>query len=105
MARASERREFCQIVKLPRGRFRARYSDPYGRLSDTDKQLRHVAPHTFASRADAEAWLVDERRLITNDDWTSPAERLSHRREKAPTMGDYAPRVVGYTQGEGSAPG
>lgn len=92
MARASEKRQFGQIVKLPSGRYRARYSDPYGRLSDTEKQLRHGAPHTFASRPDAEAWLVDERRLITNGDWTSPAERLSHRREKTPTMGDYAPR-------------
>jgi integrase len=92
VARASEKRQFGQIVKLPSGRYRARYSDPYGRLSDTDKQLRHGAPHTFASRSDAEAWLVDERRLITNGDWTSPAERLSHRREKTPTIGDYAPR-------------
>lgn len=92
MVRAPEKRQFGQIVKLPSGRYRARYSDPYGRLGGTDQQLRHSAPFTFASRSDAEAWLVDERRLLTSGDWTSPAERLAHRRERAPTLGDYAPR-------------
>lgn len=92
MARARTKRSFGQIVKLPSGRYRARYSDPYGHLSEDGKQIRHPAPYTFQARGDAEAWLVDERRMITNGDWTPPAERLAQRKEKAPTFGEYAPR-------------
>ncbi|KRE98050.1 hypothetical protein ASG88_17920 [Nocardioides sp. Soil777] len=92
VAKAAERRNFGQIIKLPSGRYRARYADPDGHRTEAGHIVRHNAPHTFTSRADAEAWLVDERRLITSGDWISPAARLNHRREKAPTMGEYAPR-------------
>jgi integrase len=92
MARAPSKRSFGQIEKLRSGRYRARYSDPYGRVAHDGQQLRHSAPYTFAAKADAEAWLVDERRLVTSGEWTSPAERLARRREKAPTLGEYAPR-------------
>lgn len=92
MARAVERRNFGQITKLPSGRYRARYADPDGRQTDAGLPFRHSAPHTFTARADAEAWLVDERRFITNGDWTCPADRQANRREKSPTMGEYAPR-------------
>ena len=92
VAGAVEQRNFGQITKLPSGRYRARYADPDGRQTEAGLPYRHSAPHTFTARADAEAWLVDEPRLIANGDWTSPADRQAHRREKSPTMGEYAPR-------------
>ena len=92
MAPPAGKRSFGQIDKMSGGRYRARYSDPYSRVTAGGTQMRHSAPHTFTSKGDAEAWLVDERRLITNGDWTPPAERLAQRKEKAPTFGEYAPR-------------
>lgn len=91
MGRAATRRSFGQIAKLPSGRYRARYTDPYGRVSDEGKQVRHSAPHTFHAKVDAEAWLVDERRLITSGEWTAPAERVAARRVRPQTLGEYAP--------------
>lgn len=91
MARSSVRRSFGQIAKLPSGRYRARYADPYGRVSDEGLQIRHSAPHTFEAKIDAEAWLIDERRLITNGAWTPPAERLAAKRMRPQTLGEYAP--------------
>ena len=61
MARAPLKRQFGQIERLASGRYRARYSDPYGRVTEQGVQLRHNAPHTFATKADAEAWLVAGR--------------------------------------------
>lgn len=61
------KRSFGQITRLPSKRFRARYTGP-------DQGL-HNAPHTFEYRVDAEAWLTDERRLISSGMWTSPAAR------------------------------
>lgn len=87
-----ERRRFGQISKLPSGRYRARYADPDGRVTIKGEPVRHNAPHTFETKGDAEAWLTDERRLITAGAWTSPAERQADRRAKLPTLGEYAPR-------------
>ncbi|PVG83624.1 site-specific integrase [Nocardioides gansuensis] len=89
---ANERRRFGQITKLPSGRYRARYADPDGRRNENGEPLRHNAPHTFDARVDAEAWLTDERRLITAGVWSSPAERAAERRAKLPTLSEYAPR-------------
>ena len=61
------KRSFGQITRLPSKRYRARYTGP-----DT---LLHNAPHTFETRQDAEAWLTDERRLVSAGKWTSPAAR------------------------------
>lgn len=36
---------------------------------------QHNAPGTFTNRADAEAWLAMERRLIEWDEWMPPAQR------------------------------
>ncbi|QCX27697.1 tyrosine-type recombinase/integrase [Nocardioides jishulii] len=90
MARTS-RRSFGAIEKMPSGRYRARYTDPYGRHAADGSQMRHNAPFSFAAKADAEAWLVDERRLVTGGDWTPPSERLAARRQASPTMAAYAP--------------
>jgi len=77
VARAPERRHFGQITRLPSGRCRARYADPERRKTDRGEPLRHNAPYTFAAKSDAEARLVDERRLVTSGAWTSPAGRLT----------------------------
>ena len=46
----SNKRRFGRIRKLPSGRFQARYLDP----TNVDRP----APHTFATKVDAERWLV-----------------------------------------------
>ncbi|SDD89711.1 tyrosine-type recombinase/integrase [Nocardioides lianchengensis] len=62
-----EKRSFGQMTKLPSGRIRARYLGPDG--------VRHSAPYTFETKADAEAWLVDERRLLATGAWQPPKVR------------------------------
>lgn len=66
MAKHTPKRGFGQILTERSGRFRARY---------THDLALHTAPNTFETRQDAEAWLVDERRLISAGIWTSPAAR------------------------------
>lgn len=86
-AKSSPKRGFGQIAKLPSGNFRARYTGPDG--------VRYAAPQTFLTRMDAEAWLTDERRLLSVGTWTSPkareeaARRLTER-ERQKRFGTYA---------------
>ena len=53
----------------------------------------HYAPSTFDTKMDAEAWLVDERRIIASGAWVAPAERhhaaghLDHPRQTTPGRG------------------
>ena len=47
------------------GRWMAAYTGPDGRL--------YRAPHTYARKIDAEAWLVDRRRELDRDLWSPPA--------------------------------
>jgi len=61
------KRTFGQVSRLPSTRYRARYTGPDGAL--------HSAPWTFETSGDAEAWLVDERRLISSVRWTPPKVR------------------------------
>ncbi len=89
MARSNARRQFGQISRLPSGRYRARYADPDGRETPSGEPLRYNAPHTFASKDDAEAWLVDERRTIAADSWTPPSARREDRLAAPTTVGDY----------------
>ncbi|MFD1826783.1 MULTISPECIES: tyrosine-type recombinase/integrase [Mumia] len=77
---------------MPSGRFRARYTDPTGRVTDDGSQLRHNAPHTFTTRGDAEAWLVDERRAISQGTWSPPSVRGAARSASRLTFGEYAAR-------------
>lgn len=90
LSRKGEKRQFGQITKLPSGRFRARYADPDGRLTATGEPLRHNAPSTFETKGDAEAWLVDERRLISTGQWSSPASRKAAKAAAPLTFGEYA---------------
>lgn len=59
---ARTRRTFGEIDMRASGRYRARYTGPDGH--------RHSAPHTFDTKADAEAWLTLRRAEIIREDWT-----------------------------------
>lgn len=72
------RRGFGAIRKLPSKRYQASYVGP-----DT---VRHVAPNTFQTREDAEAWLAARRAEVNGDDWTPPTSR------KPITFGEHAER-------------
>lgn len=93
MAKAT-RRGFGTVRRLSSGRWQAFYGDPDGRttISRTGKStpVRHTAPSTFDTREDAEAWLTDERRLISAGAWAPPAERRAARAVRALTFGQYA---------------
>jgi integrase len=88
------RRGFGRARKLSSGRWQAFYGDPDGRtrISRTGNPtpVRHTAPHTFDSREDAEAWLTDERRLVSAGAWTPPRDRREARRTQALSFGEYA---------------
>lgn len=73
MARPSKR-DFGETDRLPSGNYRARY---------TYELQRYSAPRTFATKAYAQAWLVDEKRLIDRGEWTPPADRQAERRRQA----------------------
>ncbi len=77
------RRGFGTLRKLPSKRWQATYVGP-------DLQ-RHTAPHTFASKMDAEVWLAQERALATGDGWVAPGRRAElAERLSPPTFGEYA---------------
>jgi integrase len=61
------RRSFGRLRRLRSRRWQAAYIGP-------DSALHH-APSTFDTRLDAEAWLADERRLISVRAWTPPEHR------------------------------
>jgi integrase len=69
------KRQFGNIRRLPSRRYQVRYTAPDGSYV--------TAPHTFAARIDAEAWLVDQRRAIDASLWhPAQPERV--------TFGEYA---------------
>jgi integrase len=77
------RRQFGYIRKLASKRWHASYVGP--------DLARHNAPHTFAAKLDAEAWLAAERRLIDSDSWIAPAgRRAALEAAKPPTLEEFA---------------
>lgn len=58
---------FGSTRKLPSGRWQGRYLGP--------DMVRHVGPTTFQTKGDAQAWLSEERRLISLRQWSPPKER------------------------------
>jgi integrase len=58
---------FGSTRKLPSGRWQGRYLGP--------DMVRHVGPTTFQTRGDAQAWLSEERRLISLQQWSPPKDR------------------------------
>jgi integrase len=78
---AGRKRQFGNVRRLPSKRWQAFYRH------GTD--VRHTAPSTFETKLDAEAWLVDERRLIASGAWLPPKTRHS-RADEPVTLGEYA---------------
>ncbi len=71
MAGKSGHRGFGYVRRLPSRRFQASYVGP--------DLVRHAAPSTFATKGDAEAWLVAERALMSGAQWSPPAGRAAAR--------------------------
>ena len=69
MAGRAGHRGWGHVRKLPSGRFQASYIGPDGN--------RHRAPMTYGKRADANGWLVDERRALERDHAAGSAEYLA----------------------------
>ncbi len=55
---------------------------------------RHNAPTTFSTRALAERWLSDERRIIEIGQWSPPKTRVHREVMRAQTFGEYATRWI-----------
>jgi hypothetical protein len=100
----SGRNGFGNTRRLPSGSWQARYYGP--------DMARHIAPKTFRTKGDAQAWLAEERRLISQQRWSSPSERAAqaaaieaHRRER--TFAVYAEQWLATrvtSKGEGLRP-
>lgn len=82
---APTRRSWGKLRTVGSGRIQASYVSPID-------GLRHNAPHTYDTRMDAEAWLASERRLIDQDNWTPPAERVRRETVSALTVEEYTRR-------------
>jgi hypothetical protein len=62
--RKPARRRFGMIRRLPSGRFQASFQDPNG--------VRRNASDTFASKAEANDWLIVQESLLVRGEWTDP---------------------------------
>ena len=78
------KRSFGQLRKLPSGRWQAGYTGP-------DTHL-HMAPTTFTAKIDAEAWLIDERRLVESKEWLPMGARRPDNRRRGQDLETYANR-------------
>lgn len=76
------KRDFGTIRRRSNGRYQAFYMGP--------DQNFHRAPSTFQTRADAEAWLAHERRLIQDDTWSPTRSRRAKVTRTAEAFGPYA---------------
>lgn len=76
----SRRRSFGYVRKLPSGRFQASY------LAGDDRQ-RYIAPTTFLTKPDAEAWLATEQAKLIEGRWRPPAVEVA---AKSMTLATYA---------------
>ena len=61
---SSRKRSFGTLRKLPSGRFQARFTGHDG--------LRRTAPMTFATKADANAWLATQESDLVRESWKAP---------------------------------
>lgn len=62
-----QKRDFGTIRRRSNGRYQAYYMGP--------DLAFHRAPSTFDAKADAEAWLAKERKLLQEDTWTPSRSR------------------------------
>ncbi len=74
-----KKRQFGRIRKLPSGRYQARYQGPDG--------IDRPAPHTFATKRDADDWLAERQAEIRRNEWVDPDAG-------AVNFGEYAARWV-----------
>lgn len=58
------KRRFGRVRRLPSGRYQARYPGPDG--------IDRPAPETFATKGEAEVWLVRAEAEILGDEWLNP---------------------------------
>jgi len=72
------RRGFGRMRQFKSKRWQASYTAPDG--------LVYIAPSTFDTKLDAEAWLTDRRREIDRDVWSPPVEAA----QSPMTLGEYA---------------
>ncbi|NHA68239.1 tyrosine-type recombinase/integrase [Phycicoccus flavus] len=79
---ARPKRDFGTIRRRSNRRYQAYYMGP--------DQGIHRAPSTFETKADAEAWLVDERRLMQRDEWSPVQARRARVQRASETFGPYA---------------
>ena len=84
------KRDFGTIRKRANGRYQAYYMGP--------DQAFHRAPSTFETKADAEAWLVGDRRLIQDDDWTPTKSRRARVIRATESFGPYAEAWLEYRE-------
>ncbi len=70
-------RQFGSIRRLPSGRWQARYRGPDGKLRSAES--------TFATKADANAWLSTQQTSVVTGDWRPPEAGRE-------TFGDYGKR-------------
>lgn len=89
------RRGFGAVRKLPSGRWQAKYGDP--RVKAPQRAPYICAPSTFATKAEANAWLAQVQADIASGTWRHPddiaAEADAQRRadaEAATTFATYA---------------
>lgn len=83
MAARTGMRSFGRIRKLASGFYQAGYVGPDGAL--------HYAPQTFEAKIDAEAWMAEERRLVSQANWMPPKERRAYEEaNRPPTLAEYS---------------
>jgi integrase len=79
----ADRRSFGYIRRLPSRRYQASYIGP--------DLARHAAPDTFEAKVDAEGWLRDERKIISDGAWMPPKLRAAAARvAQPPTLEEYS---------------
>jgi len=77
---ATKRSTFGSIRRLPSGNIQARFTGPDG--------AKHLAPRTFLTRGDAEAWLAQVRTDISRGMWSAAPPRT------LPTLAEYSSRWI-----------
>ena len=87
---------FGYIRQLPSGRYQASYQAPDG--------SRHNAPATYTHKADAQAWVTSERRLIEYGTWTSPKARAEAVEEAARARAEHEAAVATAAEALASVP-
>ena len=76
------RRSYGAVRRLPSGRWQSSYMGPDGR--------RHLAPATFDTKGDADAWLAAQRTDISRGDWQRPTPA-----RQVPALAAYAASWLG----------